>query len=80
MTKQQIEWVRRQMGWTQEHMAAMVGYSLGHFRNILSGQRAIPADFTLRLKEAVSKEIKLNTKKYSNLKELLDCQEEKVNN
>ena len=80
LTIQQIEWVRRQMNWTHEQMAAGMGYSTQHLKNIAGGHRAIPDDFRERLKIAVSKEINLRTKKYSHLKELLDCQEEKVNN
>lgn len=75
INKYQLEWVLRQMGWTQAQAAANLDYSLSHFKNLLSGQRTMPPDIRERLKEAVSKEIKLNTKRYSNLKELLDCQE-----
>ena len=80
LTVEQIEWVRRQMGWTHDKMATQLDYSTQHLKNIAGGHRAIPADFKERLHKAVSKEINLKTKQYSNLKALLDCQEEKVNN
>lgn len=75
MRKQEIEWILRQMGWTQADAAEKLGYSLSHFKNILSGQRSMPDNIKAKLKKAVESEIKLNTKKYSNLKATLECQE-----
>lgn len=75
INKHQLEWVLRQMNWTQAQAASNLDYSLSHFKNLLNGQRTMPPDIRERLKAAVEREVKLNTKRYSSLKDLLDCQE-----
>lgn len=75
MRRQEIEWVFRQMNWDWKQAADSLGYSVSHLKNMMGGQREVPAGFRTKLKHAVEKEIKLSTKRYSNLRSVLDCQE-----